>query len=538
MAPMHYGPQASPACQVPGLTQSPPRGGLEDVNTMAERFDVVVVGFGPAGASCAGLLGSMGVRTLVIDRARSVYDKPRAFALDHEIMRVFQNLGIVDKVLPHTAPFTPSEYYGVDGRLIKRLGAVPPPYPLGWPPNVVFTQPPVEEIMRSAAAAHDSVRLSLGTELIGLEQDASGVRLRLRSDDGGADGGPAGAVAKAFDVSARYVIGCDGAASTVRGLLDMPLEDLGFDEPWLVVDVQVNESGLGKLPDVSIQYCEPARPCTYLSGPGNHRRWEIMLLPGEDPAVISKPENVWPLVSRWITPADADLERAAVYTFHSVIAEGWRRGRLLLAGDSAHQTPPFLGQGMCAGIRDVANLAWKLVLVTRGLARDSLLDTYESERKPHVHAFIDLAVRLGDIIQTTDAAVAAERDRKFRQSEPEIFVYPAPMLGAGVHSGVAPAGGVFGQPALADGRLLDAAIGLNFAVIGERALLDSVDAGTRARWRELGASVLPDPGGELAEWLRASQARALILRPDRYVLGIAGDAVSLERLSALLPAAA
>ncbi|MCX7158122.1 MAG: bifunctional 3-(3-hydroxy-phenyl)propionate/3-hydroxycinnamic acid hydroxylase, partial [Proteobacteria bacterium] len=138
-------------------------------------------------------------------------------------------------------------------------------------------------------------------------------------------------------------------------------------------------------------------------------------------------------------------------------------------------------------------------------------------------------------------AVAAERDRKFRQSEPEIFVYPAPMLGAGVHAGVVPAGGVFGQPALADGRLLDAAIGLNFAVIGERALLDSVDAGTRARWRELGASVLPDPGGELAEWLRANQARALILRPDRYVLGIvgvAGDAVSLERLSALLPVAA
>jgi 3-(3-hydroxy-phenyl)propionate hydroxylase len=290
------------------------------------------------------------------------------------------------------------------------------------------------------------------------------------------------------------------------------------------------------LPDYTVQHCDPARPMTACYVTDTRRRWEIMLLPGEDPAVIARPENVWPLVAKWVTPADADLERAAVYTFHSVIAEGWRRGRLLLAGDAAHQTPPFLGQGMCAGIRDVANLAWKLVLVVRGLADDALLDTYESERKPHVHAFIDLAVRLGDIIQTTDPAVAAERDRKFRDSEPEIFVYPTPMLGEGVHSGAAPAGSVFGQPVLGDGRLLDAAVGLNFAVIGERALLDAANEATRARWRNLSASVLGDPGGELGEWLRANQARALVLRPDRYIVGIANDVAALERLSAALPA--
>jgi len=259
-------------------------------------FDVAVVGFGPAGATLANLLGKAGVRTLVIDKSRDVYDMPRAFAIDHEIMRVFQNIGIAEAVAPHTSPFTASEYYGANGQLIKRLGSIAPPYPLGWAPNMVFTQPPVEAALRAHAARWPSVTIELGTELAALTQSSDRATLDLVRDDG-----------NERSVDARYVVGCDGAWSTVRTLSDLSYLDLQFDEPWLVVDLKVSEHGLAKLPDVSIQYCDPQRPATYLIGPGNHRRWEIMVLPGEDRREMEKEEHVWRLLSPWISRADASL---------------------------------------------------------------------------------------------------------------------------------------------------------------------------------------------------------------------------------------
>ena len=498
----------------------------ESVAAKRDRCDVAIVGYGPVGAALANLLGQAGLSVMVFERDAEVYALPRAIHFDGEVMRVFHSMGLAEEVGAASRPgLTGMHFVNAEGETLLVRGGTAARGMHGVASNYYFHQPELEAVLRSAAGRFPNVEVRLRHEVSAIEENHAGAVLRVMETDTG----------RTSEVEAGYVVGCDGARSLVRRLMGSPMTDLGLRQAWLVFDVMLKHKV--DLPEYTVQHCDPARPMTACYVTAQRRRWEIMLLPGEDPAVIAKPENVWPLVSRWITPADADLERAAVYTFHSVIAEGWRRGRLLLAGDSAHQTPPFLGQGMCAGIRDVANLAWKLVLVTRGLARDSLLDSYESERKPHVHAFIDLAVRLGDIIQTTDPVVAAERDRKFRESEPEIFVYPAPMLGAGVHSGVAPAGGVFGQPALADGRLLDAAIGLNFAVIGERALLESAGAATRAIWQRIGASLLADPGGELGEWLRSNKAHALILRPDRYIVGIANDAAALAALSATLPVA-
>jgi 3-(3-hydroxy-phenyl)propionate hydroxylase len=277
---------------------------------------------------------------------------------------------------------------------------------------------------------------------------------------------------------------------------------------------------------------------TYCNVTGNRRRWEIMLMPGDDPEQLVQPETLWQLVRQWVTPEQADIERAVIYTFHSVIAETWRKGRLFLAGDSAHQTPPFLGQGMCAAIRDASNLAWKLEAVLRGRAQDALLDTYGSERAPHVHAFIDLAVKLGDIIQTTDPQAARERDAKFKAGQPEIFHFPAPRLGAGVWQGdQAPVAQIFPQPRLADGRLLDAALGLNFAVIGEASVLNDVHEDTREHWQEQGVVVLPAHDPEVQAWLKQNGVRAVMLRPDRYIMGAAQTGTELDRISALLPAA-
>jgi 3-(3-hydroxy-phenyl)propionate hydroxylase len=488
------------------------------------RCDVAIVGYGPTGAALANLLGQAGLDVMVFEREAGVYPLPRAIHFDGEVMRVFHSMGLAEEVGAVSRPGLKGMHFvNAAGETMLVRGGTTARGMHGVASNYYFHQPELEAVLRSAAGRFPNVEVHLRHEVTSIHDTAQGALLRVRNTDND----------RTHEVEAAYVVGCDGARSLVRRAMGSPMTDLGLHQAWLVFDVILKRKV--DLPEYTVQHCDPARPMTACYVTATRRRWEIMLLPGEDPAVISRPENVWPLVSRWVTPADADLERAAVYTFHSVIAEGWRRGRLLLAGDSAHQTPPFLGQGMCAGIRDVANLAWKLVMVTRGLASDALLDSYESERKPHVHAFIDLAVRLGDIIQTTDPRVAAERDRKFRDSEPEIFVYPTPMLGAGVHSGVAPSGSVFGQPLLGDGRPLDTATGLNFAVIGERALLDSAGEATRALWHELGATVLRDPGGELGEWLRDHNARALILRPDRYVVGIANDAAALESLSVALP---
>jgi 3-(3-hydroxy-phenyl)propionate hydroxylase len=336
-------------------------------------------------------------------------------------------------------------------------------------------------------------------------------------------------------VEARYVVGCDGARSIVRKAMGTPMEDLGLHQPWLVLDVLLKRDV--PLPDHTVQYCDPARPMTYVNLLGARRRWEIMLMPGDDPATIARPENVWPMLAKFLRPEDAEVERMAVYTFHSVIAAGWRRGRLMLAGDSAHQTPPFLGQGMCAGIRDASNLAWKLDMVAAGTAPDALLDTYESERRPHVQAFIELAVKLGSVIQTTDPAVAAERDRRFASGDPEIFTYPAPQLGPGLHDGGDAGGTIFPQPPLDDGRLLDEAVGSRFAVLGDAATIAGMGAAARARFARVGARVLDAPGAGVRAWLAERGVEAVVVRPDRYVMGVARSAADLERVAAALPLA-
>ena len=325
-------------------------------------------------------------------------------------------------------------------------------------------------------------------------------------------------VASVDDLDARYVVGCDGARSLVRQAIGSRHLDLGLHQPWLVVDLLCDPTSprVKALPDYTVQLCDPMRPMTVVNVGGDRRRWEIMLMPRDDPARLTDPDVFWPMMTRWLGPDDARLERAAVYTFHSVVQEGWRKGRLLLAGDSCHQTPPFLGQGMCAGMRDAANLAWKLVAIVKDDAPDTLLDTYESERLPHVRTFIDLAVRLGAVLQETDRAAAAARDRRF-EAGAEMFDYPQPQLGPGWRlDAPPPVGTIFPQPRLADGCLMDEAIGQCFAIVGDAALLEGL---------RTDAVLLPGVG---LNWLQRHGVRAVILRPDRYVFAVARDRAELE----------
>ena len=342
------------------------------------QFDVIIAGLGPTGATLAGLLGQSGMRVAILDRLPDLYPLPRAIGLDQESMRIVQQLSVSDKMSPHIAPYRPSEYLGMDGQLIKRLDTLPEPHMLGWAPNYVFDQPGFEKVLRARLADLPNVQVFLEAEIQATGQDSAcawaDVLLRGQT--------------ASTRLSADYLVACDGGSSPIRKRLGISLEDLNFDEPWLVVDAIVPDEKLALLPQTQVQYCEAARPCTFVVGPGNHRRWEIMLLEGDSLSPEFPEEELWPLLSRWLKPGEAKIWRAASYRFHGLVANAWRRERIFLAGDAAHMTPPFMAQGMVSGMRDAHNLAWKLTRVLQGRSPQSLLDTYMQERRPHVRQTI------------------------------------------------------------------------------------------------------------------------------------------------------
>jgi len=438
----------------------------------------------------ANLLGQAGLSVGVYERDTAVYALPRAVHFDGEVMRIFQSAGLAEHIALATRPSSQGMHFvnAVGQTLIVRRG-IDGPGPQGWPNNWYFHQPMLEQVLREGVDRFPHVEVHLGREITDVAE-----------------------------LDARYIVGCDGARSLVRRAIGSRTCDLGLHQPWLVVDLLCDPSSrrVKSLPDHTIQLCDPERPMTIVNVGGARRRWEIMLMPGDDPARVAEPGIFWPMIQRWLSPEDARLERAAVYTFHSVVQEGWREGKLLLAGDACHQTPPFLGQGMCAGMRDAANLAWKLSAVLRGGAPDSLLDTYESERAPHIRAFIELAVKLGAVLQETDPAAAAARDARFAAGA-EMFDFPQPQLGPGCRTDAPPpVGTIFPQPRLPDGRPMDEAIGRRFAILGDTEILGGLT--TRA-------ALLPGIG---ADWLARHDTRAVILRPDRYVFALARTRAELD----------
>ncbi len=499
-------------------------------------YDVAVVGFGPSGAVAAALLGQAGFKVWVGDRTAEVYALPRAISLDHEIMRLFQQLGIAHQIEPHTEPFTDSCFHGVQGQLIRRMTVVAPPYPQAWPPSLVFTQPPVEALIRAAVASLPSVTVALGVAVTGLTQDAEAATLTL------ADGS---------QVQARYVIACDGASSTVRTLAGLTLDDLGFDEPWLVVDVLANAQGLAKLPSTSMQYCEPERPCTMVIGPGNHRRWEISLQPGEDPQQAATPERTWALLKRWIGPDDATLWRQASYRFHALVAPQWRAGRVFIAGDAAHQQPPFLGQGMCQGLRDVSNLAWKLAAVLNGQAQDALLDSYGIERAAHVRELTTRLKAIGALIGERDPVRAQARDQRLL-AEAGGAVKPTPrqdvlprleggLLSADhAHNPSTGRGTLFPQPWLwHNGQRvrMDALLGGGWRLVLRDAKPAAAPTAAPPGLRSLALPTLQEADGVLAAWFDRHQCLAALVRPDHYVFGTVDQTAAVPTLLAEAQAA-
>jgi 3-(3-hydroxy-phenyl)propionate hydroxylase len=481
--------------------------------------DVLVVGLGPVGAALSALLVAEGLSVIAVEKERRIYPLPRAAHFDHEIMRIFQQLGIAEEVARHARTASAYEFRNAAGDVLMRFELGDTSSPSGWPASFMFHQPGLENALRAKLAASSLAQVRLGAAFAGFEQDAQGVDITIEGADG------------RHQLRARYLVGCDGAWSPVRTACGIGLDDYRFDEPWLVIDVHV---GAARMPDVNLQICDPAGPTTcVLMGPGRHR-WEFMLRPGETPEEVLDEAYIRRRLEAWDCAADVQIERKAVYRFHGLVAKRWRDGRVLLAGDAAHQTPPFAGQGMCSGLRDAANLAWKLAAILRAGASDDLLDTYQAEREPHTRALIERAIGMGRVVCTADAQAAAARDAAMlaqRRAGQQPALPPPPDFAAGcIIPGVPGAGELFPQPwAEANGRTLrlDEVLGPGPWLIAKAT---PPAGGWTAAMLRIG---LDDPRlapfrTEIAAWLDRRDIDAVLVRPDRYVFG-GGHAADLER---------
>ncbi|APC19094.1 3-(3-hydroxyphenyl)propionate hydroxylase [Pseudomonas frederiksbergensis] len=351
--------------------------------------DVLVVGNGPVGATIAALLGRYGVKTLVLDKTHEVALMPRAIALDNEALRILQLAGLSEDAfekiaIPEVRMHSP--VLGQFGRA-NTAGCID-----GHPKLVTFYQPDLEHAMRSQVSRLKSVTSLGGFELKNLVEEADCVIATVRDQND-----------HTHSVRAQYVVGADGASSRVRALIDQEFEGQTYAEDWLIVDAKNrHKSAIDHIEFI----CDPRRPTPHMPAPGGRERWEFMLQPGESREELESPESIARLIAPWINPQELEIERKAVYRFHARCCNKFSRGRIFLAGDAAHITPPFVGQGLVAGLRDGANLAWKLAWVVRGHAAPSVLDTYDVERRPHAQAMINLAKLMGRLVMPRNKIAA------------------------------------------------------------------------------------------------------------------------------------
>lgn len=464
-------------------------------------YDLLVVGLGPVGDALAALAQVQGLSVLAIDKAPAPFPLPRAAVFDHEIMRIFQMIGVAERILPLCRVPDRYQFHTATGKVLLDF-PVDPEGPYGWAETYALHQPAVEAVLRERLVEL-GVTVRLGTAFERLDQDASGLTAMLRH------GG------EVETVRVRYLVGCDGSWSPVREALGIGLDDYRFDEPWLVLDTIVEDPR--DLPITCQQICDPARPVTYMAMSGQRFRWEFMLRPGETPEEMLDDAKIRTLIAPWGCAERMLIERKAVYRFHGLVADQWRVGRALIAGDAAHQMPPFAGQGMCSGIRDAANLAWKLAAIIHQDADEAILDSYQAEREPHVRAIIETAIAMGKVVCLLDSEAASTRDRdmlarKAAGAQDVSVVYPD--LSGGLLSTTPRAGALFPQPVAPDGTRFDTLLGHCVALVGRN--LPAVSP-TGVRVFDLADTAVEPFAAAIDDWLADIGGAAALIRPDRHV---------------------
>lgn len=482
------------------------------------KSDVALIGLGPTGATLANLLGACGLNVEVFEKSLDIYPLPRAVHFDDEIMRVFQQIGITDQLKPFINAVSGMDLVNANEQILGSYRAPLEAGKLGWQLGYMFHQPDLERILRENLSKYPNIKVHLGAEVQALEEHEDGIRLKVQT------------ATETLWHESKWVVGCCGAKSITRSALACELTDYKEDQPWLVIDIELK--GDSDLPNLTIQYCDPARPCTYVPTPGNLRRFEIMALPGESAEQMLSDTFIEKFLSRWIQPSDYTIRRKAVYCFHALISKQWLGGQILLAGDAAHQMPPFLGQGMCSGIRDASNLSWKLDLVLKGVANRELLETYQIEREAHVQKIMEIDLWLGSFIQTTDEEEAKKRDHAMLSNPSTPLSLPVIPIGEGLSAKKNTFSRLpFMQPQLENGQLNDTFLGDGFSILGN--ITPSISA--QKILSALNIKLIPEPNPEISQWLHSIGANAVLVRPDKYVSDTITSSADLDE--ALAPIA-
>ena len=508
-------------------------------------YDLAIVGYGPTGMALAALMAQGGHDVIVLERYPGLYNLPRAACFDDEIMRTFQKLDLVEEVAPGTVVQADYDWVNGAGQTLLEM-SYDNPARGGWAALYMMYQPHVETVLDRHCKALATVEVRQGVTVDELRADAHGVAIGAVESDGGR-----------LDVRARYAVGADGGTGFVRRVMGNGIFDYAFEENWLVCDFRKRHP-LARVPTFR-QVCDPAQPIAIVQIGPDHHRFSFMLERDETVESATDEERVWSRVSDYITPDDAQLVRVANYVFRSRIVDDWRDGRLLLAGDAAHEMPPFLAQGMCSGIRDSHNLAWKLDLVLTGRADDAILDSYQLEREPHVRFITEKAIELGRVQTLRDPEAARARDERLiglrrEHRAPEKLVYPA--LSAGLIAlETAHAGAVFPQGRVrsraGDEGLFDDVVGQGLSLVcRDPEVLATLSRAELAAWWALGGRIaLFGAGGEAATgddarvrfedldgtygaFFASCGCAAAVVRPDWYLYGTATDGAGLRALLA------
>jgi len=495
--------------------------------TSADPIPVVIVGAGPVGVTAATLLGQYGVDCLVLDRWDGVYPQPRAVHLDDEIYRVLVRLGIAEQFAAVSRPTRGLQLIDRNHRVFATFDRAGDRGRHGHPRASMFDQPELEHLMRTNLQDQTTVSLRGSVEVTDIAQDGEG-RVRVDFTDR--------LTGEHESVLATYVLGCDGANSVVRAAIGATMVDLKFEQRWLVVDA-ASMVELDQWEGVH-QVCDPERAATYMRIGDTRYRWEFRLLPGENAADFESIEALRPLIGPWvegIASEQLELMRVAEYIFRAQLADRWRDRNIFLLGDAAHLTPPFIGQGLCAGVRDSMNLSWKIAGVLSGDLPESVLDTYEAERKPHARALIKLAKLIGvsmtrgggagDLLRRAIAPrlhwVPGLRDRLLDSETP-------PLRGSELveerRTGKSLNGRLCPNALLLDGARYDDVTRGGFVFVSGVPLSSQQRAVLAGR----GTEVLEvESGSSLDKWLKDGNAAAALVRPDFTVLRAGRDVAAL-----------